>query len=147
MAAGTPRQQGPVACEPRREEQTSLPLVSHQNTTQLHVYSKHPLPDSAVWGPGTTVNITLVVVVVALLGGHQGSTCLAMCWYGTGVEVSVLCLAQQAISNPTKEGVWLTRSPKGRMELELVSKSLFFSHCQFSLKKKKFPLLIIHTKH
>ena len=106
MAAGTPRQQGPAACEPRREEQTSLPSVSHQNTTHLHVYPKHPLPDFAVRGPGTTVSITMVVVVVvAPLGGSQGSTCLAVCWYGTGVQVRGLCLAQPAISSPTKEGV------------------------------------------
>lgn len=132
MAAGTPRHQGPAACELGREEQTSLPSVSHQDRTRLYVYPKHPLLDSAVQGPVTTVSINvMVVVVVALLGGGQGSTCLAVCWYGTGVQVRGLCLDHLAISNPTKEGLWLSRSPKGRIWFELVSKSPFCSHCQF----------------
>lgn len=139
MAAGPSRQWGPVACEPGREEQTSLPSVSHQNRMQLHVYPKHRLPDSAVRGPGTTVSNTVVsLVVVALLGGGQGFTCLAVFWYGTGVQVRGLCLAPLAISNPTKEGTWLTRSSKSRMQLDLVSKSPFPGRC--------FPLLTIHIK-
>lgn len=74
MAAESPQQQVLAACEPKREEQTSLPSVSHQNTTYLHVYSKHSPPESAVWGPSMTVTITMVAVVVAaLLGGGQGS--------------------------------------------------------------------------
>lgn len=62
MAVGTPQQQRPAACAPVREEQTSLPSVSHQNTAHLH--------------------------------------------------------AQPTISSPTVEGVWLTRSPKGKIQLE-----------------------------
>lgn len=103
-------------------------------TLQFGVHSRlcssGSIPDSAVWGAGPAVSI-IVVAVVALLGGGQGSTCPPVCWYGAGVQMRGLCLPQPAISSPTKEGVSRTRSPKGRMLLEVVSKSPFISHYQF----------------
>lgn len=67
MAAGTPQQQGPVACEPRREEQTSLPSVSHPRTPHLHIYPKHPLPDSAVRSPFQTLQFGVQAQLLASL--------------------------------------------------------------------------------
>lgn len=61
MAVGTPQQQRPAACEPVREEQTSLPSVSHENTAHLRVYPTHPLPDSVLWGLDITVSMTVSI--------------------------------------------------------------------------------------